>query len=137
MQNKCHGMACSFCLNWTYYHDNLSWYWVNSSKQILRHLLASPKFTLSSMTSLNERQDLKTVFRINTCVMGHLFLCSSIHFLSNHRRWKLWSSGREHGFRSEGRRFDPCPMLDGSGKWCQTHASGAWSSSLMLQIIEN
>jgi len=28
---------------------------------------------------------------------------------------KLWSSGRAHGSRSEGRGFNPCPMLDGSG----------------------
>jgi len=28
---------------------------------------------------------------------------------------KLWSSGRALGSRSEGRGFDPCPMLDGSG----------------------
>jgi len=29
--------------------------------------------------------------------------------------WKLWSSGRALGSQSEGRGFDPCPMLDGSG----------------------
>jgi len=28
---------------------------------------------------------------------------------------KLWSSGRALGSRSEGRGFDHCPMLDGSG----------------------
>ena len=28
---------------------------------------------------------------------------------------KLWSSGRALGSRSEGRGFDPSPMLDGSG----------------------
>ncbi len=28
---------------------------------------------------------------------------------------KLWSSGRALGSRSEGRGFDPRPMLDGSG----------------------
>jgi len=28
---------------------------------------------------------------------------------------KLWSSGRALGSQSEGRGFDPCPMLYGSG----------------------
>jgi len=28
---------------------------------------------------------------------------------------KLWSSGRALGSQSEGRGFDPLPMLDGSG----------------------
>jgi len=28
---------------------------------------------------------------------------------------KLWSSSRALGSRSEGRGFDPCPMLGGSG----------------------
>ncbi len=28
---------------------------------------------------------------------------------------KLWPSGRALGSRSEGRGFNPCPMLDGSG----------------------
>jgi len=28
---------------------------------------------------------------------------------------KLWSSGRAFGSQSEGRGFDPCPILDGSG----------------------
>jgi len=28
---------------------------------------------------------------------------------------KLWSSGGALGSRSEGRGFNPCPMLDGSG----------------------
>jgi len=32
-------------------------------------------------------------------------------------KWKqtLWSSGRALGSQSDGRGFDPCPMLDGSG----------------------
>ncbi len=27
----------------------------------------------------------------------------------------MWSNGRALGSQSEGRGFDPCPMLDGSG----------------------
>jgi len=37
--------------------------------------------------------------------------------IKNHPRikQKLWSGGIALGSRSEGRGFDPCPMLDGSG----------------------
>ncbi len=39
----------------------------------------------------------------------------SYHIVLLYRQQKLWSSGRALGSGSEGRGFDPHPMLDGSG----------------------
>jgi hypothetical protein len=49
---------------------------------------------------------------------------------------KLWSSGRILGSGSEGRGFDPRPLLDGRGVKAMQGA-GAWTFSLMLQKIDS
>jgi len=51
------------------------------------------------------------------CLEMHVKLFGFKHRVSfdDKLQRKLWPSGRVLGSRTEGRGFDPCPMLDGSG----------------------
>ena len=50
---------------------------------------------------------------------------------------KLWSSGRALGSRSEGRGFDPHPMLDGSGvKAIPGSISGSLQKIRQIQVAK-
>ncbi len=59
----------------------------------------------------------------------------------NGRRRKPWSSGRALGSRSEGRGFNPRPMLDGSGVKAMpgsisTPSSGSLEKNKKIQVAK-
>jgi len=119
-----------------------------SSRHFKARTFAQNKKRKSSYLKLSFRHSganpIKLFFTRKHLILNQKFKVATIVFICYQHssltvKRKLWSSCRVLGSRSEGCGFNS--PSNARRKWCQSHArlviAGAWSTSLMLQMIDN